>query len=168
MRYSLPEGMKLNKKHNSEVKVMTNFYTCGNAGVLLQVDEMANPCADGIQLVRPVPGEPGDAKHTPHISKIDGGIRVKMGNGEHPMTEEHRIMWVCVKTSFGGSFCRLFEGDAPEALFFLNPDEVEEVYAWCNVHGLFAAKTPIFEVDFELNDVACSMEFTAGCMDNGL
>ncbi len=148
---------------------MTNFYRCSDAGVFLQIDDMAAAC-ESCGLARMPQNDPdADADlHVPEVFKEADGVKVKVGRAPHPMTAEHRIEWIYVKTSFGGMFARLFEGDAPEALFHLADVEAEEVYACCNLHGIFAAKTPVLSPDFDINKVACSPEFTAGCLDNGM
>ena len=77
-------------------------------------------------------------KHVPVIEKTDGGVKVKVGSVPHPMTEEHYIEWVQVIR--GDRICRKYlkPGDAPEAEF---GGDAEEVTAreYCNVHGLWKA-----------------------------
>ncbi|HGV8637606.1 TPA: desulfoferrodoxin family protein, partial [Salmonella enterica subsp. enterica serovar Typhimurium] len=59
---------------------------------------------------------------------------------EHPMLAEHFIEWVSIQTKFGSQRKTLEPGQAPKACFALcEGDEVEAVYAYCNLHGLWKA-----------------------------
>ena len=81
------------------------------------------------------------------------------------MVPEHFIEWIYILTSFGGVYCDLDPGDPPEVSIPFAPDEVVSVYAYCNIHGLWKAKEPVLPAAFDQNVVACSPEFTAGCVD---
>ena len=70
----------------------------------------------------------------------DGRISVKVGSVEHPMTEEHFIEWIAIQTKFGNQRKCLKPGMKPEACFLIcEDDEVEAVYAYCNLHSLWKA-----------------------------
>ncbi len=75
-------------------------------------------------------------KHVPVKEKIEGGLKVKVGEVPHPMTEEHWIEWVEIVVD--GKAYRQFlnPGQAPEAVFGI---EAEGVVAreYCNLHGLW-------------------------------
>ena len=56
------------------------------------------------------------------------------------MSEEHYIEWIAIQTKSGNQRKALKPGDAPKACFaLLEDDEVEAVYAYCNLHSLFKA-----------------------------
>ena len=56
------------------------------------------------------------------------------------MTPEHFIEWVSIQTNQGNQRKALKPGDQPEICFALcDGDEVEAVYAYCNLHGLWKA-----------------------------
>ena len=56
------------------------------------------------------------------------------------MLEEHSIEWVSLQTKQGSQRKALKAGDRPEVSFALcDGDEVEAVYAYCNLHGLWKA-----------------------------
>jgi superoxide reductase len=79
-------------------------------------------------------------KHVPQVTNDNGKITVKVGSVEHPMTNEHYIEWIYVCTGLGGHRKALKPGDKPEATFFLSEgEEICEVYAYCNLHGLWSA-----------------------------
>ena len=78
----------------------------------------------------------GKEKHVPVIEKIDSGLKVKVGSVPHPMEEKHYIEWVEVRAD--GKTCRQFlnPGDAPEAQFAIDANEVT-AQEHCTIHGLW-------------------------------
>ena len=76
-----------------------------------------------------------------HTSFFDGGengvVHVKVGSVEHPMLPEHYIEWISLHTKQGNQRKELHPGEKPEVCFALcEGDEVEAVYAYCNLHSL--------------------------------
>ncbi len=57
---------------------------------------------------------------------------------KHPMLEEHFIEWITLNTNQGIYRKQLNPGQEPVADFCLcDGEQVEEVYAYCNLHGLW-------------------------------
>lgn len=80
-------------------------------------------------------------KHVPLVEKKEGSILVKVGELEHPMLEEHHIMWIYLETEHGGMLRKLNPGDKPEAEFCISPeDKPVAAYEYCNLHGLWKAE----------------------------
>ena len=80
-------------------------------------------------------------KHIPVYVKEENKITVTVGEVNHPMLEEHYIEWILIKTNKGNTIRNLKPGDKPEATFVLENDEkLEEIYAYCNLHGLWKTK----------------------------
>lgn len=78
-------------------------------------------------------------KHVP-VVLIDGDlVKVSVGEVTHPMTEEHYIDFICVETDKGYQIKYLSASDEPYAEFKLANESVKEVYAHCNLHGLWKA-----------------------------
>ncbi|HPE94528.1 MAG TPA: desulfoferrodoxin family protein [Bacillota bacterium] len=79
-------------------------------------------------------------KHVP-VYRVEGGkVLVTVGSVAHPMAPEHYIEWVSLQTKFGNQRKALKPGDKPEVCFSVcEDDEVEAVYAYCNLHGLWKA-----------------------------
>ncbi len=79
-------------------------------------------------------------KHVPVIEKVDGGFKVKVGSVAHPMEEKHYITFIELLAD--GKLYRqaLNPGDAPEAFFALDADQVE-AREYCNIHGLWKASS---------------------------
>ena len=77
-------------------------------------------------------------KHVPVIEKVEGGVKVKVGEVAHPMEEKHLIEWIQVVAD--GTAYRKFlnPGDAPEAVFKVDAADVT-AREFCNLHGLWKA-----------------------------
>lgn len=75
-------------------------------------------------------------KHVPVIEKIEGGVKVKVGDVAHPMEEKHYIEWVEIIAD--GKAYRQFlnPGEAPEATFNIEADQIT-AREYCNLHGLW-------------------------------
>ncbi len=82
--------------------------------------------------------EAATEKHIPVVSVNNNNVSVVVGEVEHPMTEEHFIEWILLKTKQGIQLKQLVVGQRPAAEFALSEgDEVVEAYAYCNLHGLW-------------------------------
>ncbi len=77
-------------------------------------------------------------KHVPVIEKVEGGVKVKVGEVAHPMEEKHFIEWVQIVAD-GTAYRRFLNpGDAPEAVFKVDAADVT-AREFCNLHGLWKA-----------------------------
>ena len=75
-------------------------------------------------------------KHVPVVEKIEGGVKVKVGDVAHPMEEKHWIEWVEIITD-GKSYRQFLNpGEAPEATFNIEADQIT-AREYCNLHGLW-------------------------------
>jgi superoxide reductase len=77
-------------------------------------------------------------KHVPVIEKVEGGVKVKVGEVAHPMEEKHWIEWVEIIAD--GKTYRQFlnPGETPEATFNVDADQIT-AREYCNLHGLWKA-----------------------------
>ena len=81
-------------------------------------------------------------KHVPVVKEEDGKVLVKVGSIDHPMESNHYIEWIAVVTDRGFQVRYLKPGQVPGCLFLLDPSEIVlEVYAYCNLHGLWKSKS---------------------------
>ena len=65
-------------------------------------------------------------------------VRVDVGEVHHPMLDAHYIEWVSLQTREGNQRKFLKPGQEPVVTFAITEgDEVEAVYAYCNLHGLW-------------------------------
>ena len=118
------------------------FYKCNHCQNLIEMvdDRKVNPVCCGEKMMELVPGKVDASleKHVPVVEVKDGVVEVMVGSVAHPMTEEHLIEWIVVETDKGVYRKNLKAGEAPMARFMLLDDEkVVNVYAYCNLHGLW-------------------------------
>jgi superoxide reductase len=73
-------------------------------------------------------------KHVPVVEKVAGGFKVKVGDVPHPMEEKHYIEWVEVIADGRAYRQFLSPGQAPEATFMIDADQVT-AREYCNLHG---------------------------------
>ncbi len=120
------------------------FYVCKHCGkIIAVVKESGVPvmCC-GQKMTEIVPGSVNAAaeKHVPVWTVEGNTVKVKVGEVAHPMLPEHYIEWVSLQSKCGNQRKQLRPGDAPEVSFALTDgDEVEAVYAYCNLHSLWKA-----------------------------
>lgn len=120
------------------------FYICSHCGnIVAKVKDVGVPvmCC-GQKMTEIVPGttEASHEKHIP-VYQVEGNIvTVRVGAVDHPMAPEHFIEWVSLQTKQGNQRKLLTPGQEPVVRFALcEGDEVEAVYAYCNLHGLWKA-----------------------------
>ncbi len=78
-------------------------------------------------------------KHVPVVTKKCKTVKVDVGSVSHPMTAEHLIEWVALETEQGYQVKYLTADSAPTCTFTLaDGDKAVKVYAYCNLHGLWA------------------------------
>lgn len=114
---------------------------CGNIIAMVKPSGVPIMCC-GQPMEEIIPGTSDGAieKHVPIYEVKDGKVYVTIGSVEHPMTEEHYIEWISIQTKQGNQRKELYPQDAPKACFCLcEGDEVEAVYAYCNIHSLWKA-----------------------------
>jgi len=120
------------------------FYRCETCGQMVAVVKKTgcDVFCCGKPMVEVVPNTTDAAveKHVPVYEVKEGKVFVTIGSVLHPMTEEHYIEWIALKTKYGNQRKALQPGAEPKACFSIcEGDEVEAVYAYCNLHGLWKA-----------------------------
>ena len=120
------------------------FYICRHCGnLIVKIHDAGVPvvcCGEKMSEMIPGTTDAAVEKHVPVYEVKDGKVYVTVGAVEHPMLPEHYIEWVSLQTKQGNQRKVLKPGDAPEACFCLcDGDEVEAVYEYCNLHGLWKA-----------------------------
>ena len=120
---------------------MAKFYVCRHCGNLIgMIHDAGVPiicCGEKMEELVPNTVEASGEKHVPQVTVADGIVKVDVGSVAHPMTPEHSIQWVYVKTEKGGQRNNLQPGEAPTVSFSLADDKPVAVYAYCNLHGLW-------------------------------
>lgn len=120
------------------------FYRCSVCGKIIAmvkdsgVDTIC--CGKPMMALIPVEDETLKEKHVPVYEVKNNKVYVSVGPTEHVMTEDHYINWIAIETKQGNQRKILKSSDKPKACFALcEGDEVENVYAYCNLHGLWKA-----------------------------
>lgn len=112
---------------------------CGNIAIKV-VDAGVPLVCCGEKMVELVAGAVDAAveKHVPVVEVEGSRVVVKVGEVEHPMTEEHLIQFVVLVTEKGYQVAQLTAEDAPKAEFVLAEGDVAvKAYEYCNLHGLW-------------------------------
>lgn len=120
------------------------FYQCKHCGNIIAFVHQAGGtvvcCGEPMGELIPGTMDASREKHVPVYAVEGNTVRVSVGAVEHPMLAEHNIAWISLQTKQGNQRKELSPNDKPEALFALcEGDEVESVYAYCNLHGLWMA-----------------------------
>ena len=74
-------------------------------------------------------------KHFPFCDIEEDMVYVKVGEVDHPMSDEHYIEWVAAVYNDSVLKYIFKPGEVPEAVF--DYEEGMVVYAYCNLHGLW-------------------------------
>lgn len=120
------------------------FYRCSNCGQIIAIiKETGSPiicCGEAMQEIVPGTADASLEKHVPVYEVSNGNVTVSVGSAPHSMTEGHYIKWVFLQTKLGTQRKCLKPGMEPKACFRICPsDEIEAVYAYCNLHSLWKA-----------------------------
>lgn len=114
---------------------------CGNIVAMVKESGAPLSCC-GQQMTELIPNTSDGAKekHVPVVTREGNTLKVAVGSVPHPMEDAHYIEWIAVCTKNGNQRKVLNPGDKPELCFCISEDdEVEAVYEYCNIHGLWKA-----------------------------
>ena len=112
---------------------------CGNIVEVLNGGEGELVCCgEPMKLMTENTVDAAKEKHVPVIEKVDGGIKVKVGDVPHPMEEKHYIQWIELIADGKSYHQFLNPGDAPEAVFSISASQLT-AREYCNLHGLWKA-----------------------------
>ena len=120
------------------------FYICRHCGnIIMKLKDSGVPvvcCGEPMEELKAGTTDGALEKHVPVWELKDGVVSVVVGSVEHPMLPEHFIEFIVLQTKDGVQVKKLAPGEAPKASFTLKAgDEVEAVYEYCNLHGLWKA-----------------------------
>ena len=117
-------------------------YKCGVCGNIIEVLHAGKGnlvcCGQPMNLLVENTVDAAKEKHVPVIEKIDGGVKVKVGEVAHPMEEKHWIQWVEIIADGKTYRQYLNPGQVPEAIFNVTADQIT-AREYCNIHGLWKA-----------------------------
>ena len=120
------------------------IYKCEACGNIVEVLEGGAGelvcCGDPMKLMIENTVDAAKEKHVPVIEKVEGGIKVKVGDVPHPMEEKHYIQWIELIAD-GKSYRQFLKpGDTPEAVFNISASQ-QTAREYCNLHGLWKASS---------------------------
>ncbi|MBR2123403.1 MAG: desulfoferrodoxin [Lachnospiraceae bacterium] len=118
------------------------FYICSKCGKIVG---MVRPsrcdtycCDQPMEEMIANTSDGAHEKHVPAVTVEGNTVKVRVGEVDHPMLEEHHIMWVALETAEGAQRKVLSPGSAPEVSFALTEgDKAVAAYEYCNLHGLW-------------------------------
>ena len=120
---------------------MSKFYICEKCGNLVEkIEDSGVPmvcCGQKMSHIEAGVVEASREKHIPVVSVEGDRVKVVVGSVEHPMSAEHSILWIELKSDKGVQRRNLAVGQPPVAEFVLVDEKPLEVYAYCNLHGLW-------------------------------
>ncbi len=113
-------------------------YKCDHCGIITEVlvdgPGTLKCCGQKMPLLTENTTDASKEKHLPVIEKIEGGYRVIVGSVDHPMKNDHHIVWIELITE-GTSYREFLKpGETPEATFDVGGANVT-VREYCNLHG---------------------------------
>lgn len=122
----------------------TRFFICRHCGNLIgMINDSGVPiicCGEPMSVLIPDSEDASVEKHVPIVKVSENIVTVEVGSIPHPMTDEHYIPWVYLKTESGGQRKCLKPGDPPVVKFAIDGDKPLTVFAYCNLHGLWKAE----------------------------
>lgn len=128
-------------KNNRRILIMEfKVYRCNKCKkMVIEVQGSGCPtmcCGEEMVLLKANTTDGAAEKHVPEV-KVEGQkVIVNVGSVDHPMLEEHYIMFVVLETASGIQVKYLKPGEAPHAEFITEEAPVA-VYEYCNLHGLW-------------------------------
>ena len=118
------------------------FYKCSRCGTILEsvtpkcCDELMC-CGENMELLRANKTTALEEKHMPVVKREGNTLTVCAGRVLHPMSSEHSILWIEVKSKYREQRALLKKGDDPIAIFDVPEKVPVTVYSYCNLHGLW-------------------------------
>ena len=117
------------------------FYKCGVCDAILELitphccDDLTC-CGKPMELLKANELIALEEKHLPIVKREGNNLTVCVGRVLHPMSKEHSIQWIEVKSKYLEQRITLKKGDDPIATFEVPENVPVTVYSYCNLHGL--------------------------------
>ena len=122
--------------------IIMKFYKCPICGNIIYVvegnEKLIKCCGSPLEELIPNTVDATIEKHVP-TCKVEGDkLIVTVGEVEHPMTNEHYIMFIAQVAGENINIIKLKPNDLPTATFPYI--ENATIYAYCNLHSLWSTK----------------------------
>ncbi|MGL5439798.1 MAG: desulfoferrodoxin family protein [Filifactoraceae bacterium] len=122
---------------------MAKFMICKHCGNLVEMVHSAGVkimcCGEAMEEIVANTTDASQEKHVPVVSVEESKVRVSVGSVAHPMTQEHHINWIYLVSDEGVQRKHLAVDAQPDVEFYVSNQKNIEVYAYCNLHGLWKA-----------------------------
>ena len=119
----------------------TEFYYCEICkSIVTNLNGVDTPkicCGEPMKKLVAGSVEASQEKHIPVCEMTSNQLKVSVGSILHPMEEKHYIEWILIKTDKGEHVKYLEPNKEPVVTFSVKDEKVQEVYAYCNLHGLW-------------------------------
>ena len=110
---------------------MSKYYICEKCGNLVEkIEDSGVPmvcCGQKMSKLEAGVVEASREKHIPVVSVEGDIVKVVVGSVEHPMSEEHSILWIELKSDKGVQRKHLKPGEPPVVSFALAGEKPIEV-----------------------------------------
>ncbi|WP_321370521.1 desulfoferrodoxin [uncultured Desulfuromusa sp.] len=121
----------------------SEIYKCEICGNIVEVTHSGAGalicCGKNMVLMNENTTDAATEKHVPVIELTENSVTVKVGDVAHPMIAEHYIEWIEILVDDKVYRQYLQAGEPAEATFNISASSVT-ARAYCNLHGLWAAK----------------------------
>ncbi len=118
------------------------FFKCKHCGnIITKVKDMGVPvmcCGDQMEELIANTVDAATEKHVPIVEVNDNKIIINVGEVNHPMEDAHFIEFIVIETENGICIRNLKSTEEPKVDSYIN-SKVLNVYAYCNLHGLWKA-----------------------------
>ena len=119
---------------------MKKYFKCNLCGNIIELTHEGGGslvcCNQPMNILTENTQDAAVEKHVPIIEKTETGVRVIVGEIEHPMEDAHYIQWIEIVTEKKSYRKFLQPGDTPVAEFIVQ-EEVLYAREYCNLHGLW-------------------------------
>lgn len=119
-----------------------DFYRCESCGNIVTLIKNGGGtlacCGKPMTKLEANSTDAAKEKHVPDVMKEEDKIRVAVGSTLHPMLPEHYIEWIALVAE--GTVVFKFLKPGEEAIAEFTGVKSGEIYAYCNLHGLWKAE----------------------------
>ena len=113
---------------------------CGNVVMKLEdMNESLNCCGKPMELLEANTNDGAVEKHLPVYEIKENKINIKVGEIDHPMTEEHYIKFIILSSKDEYMIKTLTPTEQATAIFPYDK-KYTKIYAYCNLHDLWVTE----------------------------